>query len=163
MSSVLRSLAEEFVGLKLLVVSDSLEGLTQESFGKCLLELDKWDSSRESDQIGRGWIGLMPLPEDRWAQRKGGYKILQYFACGIPAIASPVGINRDLVSEGKNGFLPKDTKDWIEAIRVLLTDTDRRRDFGDAGRNCIRASYSTEMWAKHLASWFRRLGPRPRP
>ena len=162
-SSVLCSLAEEFAGLNLLVVSDSLEGLAQESFGKCGLELDRWDSSRESEQIGRGWIGLMPLSDDRWAERKGGYKILQYFACGMPVVASPVGINRDLVVEGKNGFLPRDQADWIEAIRVLLTDADRRRDFGNAGRNRIRASYSTERWAKHLASWFRRLGPRHRP
>lgn len=163
LSSVLRSLAVEFPGLRLLVVSDSLDGLSQASFGECHLELDEWDAAREPGQIGRGWVGLMPLPEDHWAQRKGGYKILQYFACGIPVVASPVGVNRDLVVENENGFLPVDEKAWIEAIRVLLTDSDRRRIFGNAGRNSVRASYSTEMWSKHLASWFRRLGPRSRP
>jgi len=163
LAPVLSRLSESVSGLRLLIVSDGQEGLNPTAFGNCSLELERWDPTREPDQIGRGWIGLMPLPEDRWTQRKGGYKILQYFACRLPVVASPVGINRTLVDEGVDGFLPRGKEDWIRALEVLLREPERRRRFGNAGRNKIEASYSTEGWVDKVVAWFRRLGPKSRP
>ena len=39
-----------------------------------------------------------------WDRGKCGYKLIQYMACYLPVIASPIGINKELVKNEKNGF-----------------------------------------------------------
>jgi glycosyltransferase involved in cell wall biosynthesis len=45
----------------------------------------------------------MPLPDSPWERGKCGYTLVQYTACGVPVVASPVGVNRELVEPELNG------------------------------------------------------------
>ena len=47
----------------------------------------------------------MPLPSDKWSEGKCGFKLIQYMALGIPAVASPVGVNSIIIEPGINGYL----------------------------------------------------------
>ncbi len=67
-------------------------------------------------------VGLMPLPDDNWTRGKCGYKIIQYQSCGLPAIASPVGINAELIEHGVTGFLADGADQWHAAMEALLAD-----------------------------------------
>ena len=56
-----------------------------------------WSEDEEITSIQGMDIGIMPLPNEPWARGKCGYKLIQYMACGLPVIASPVGVNSDIV------------------------------------------------------------------
>src|SRR3712207_7532868 len=50
---------------------------------------------------------------------KCGFKIIQYLALGIPAVASPVGVNKHIIVPNQNGFLCGTEKEWYEALATL--------------------------------------------
>jgi glycosyltransferase involved in cell wall biosynthesis len=102
----------------------------------------RWSEATEADDLVRFDIGIMPLPDDTWTRGKGGYKILQYMAVGIPSVASPVGINADLVRDGENGFLARDERGWIAALSRLVEDAALRRRLGRQARSEVEARYS---------------------
>ncbi len=101
-----------------------------------------WDEATEIEEVQAMDIGIMPLPDDPWARGKCGYKLIQYMACGLPVVASPVGVNREIVTHGVTGFLVETTDEWIAALVRLIGDPKLRRRMGDAGRAHIERHYS---------------------
>jgi glycosyltransferase involved in cell wall biosynthesis len=118
---------------------------------KGTLEIIPWTEDTEISLIQSMDIGLMPLPDTPWTRGKCGYKLIQYMACGLPVVASPVGVNSDIVEHGVNGFLVKNNDDWLRAVRTLLHNPDLRRQMGDAGRKKVEESYSLQTWGLRLA------------
>jgi glycosyltransferase involved in cell wall biosynthesis len=106
-----------------------------------------WDLATEVEALATFDVGLMPLTDDPWARGKGGYKILQYMAMGIPTVASPVGINREMIRHGQTGFLAADGEAWIRALDTLLLDRALRLRLGEAARADALARYSLDHYA----------------
>jgi hypothetical protein len=96
-------------------------------------------------------IGLMPLQDNPYQHAKCGAKLLQYMAAGLPAIATPLGANRNLVIDGATGFWATNPADWRQAIRRLAADETTRATFGRAGRNHAAQNYSIAHWAERWA------------
>ena len=84
----------------------------------------------------------MPLKEGPWFEGKCGFKLIQYHACGIPAIASPVGVNSLITLENKTGFIAKDKSEWKIYLKKLITDATMRSKMGEAARQHIEKNYS---------------------
>jgi glycosyltransferase involved in cell wall biosynthesis len=101
-------------------------------------------------------VGVMPLPDNPWTQGKCGYKLLRYFAAGLPVIASPVGANKDLVAGGR-GIGASSAAEWADAIGALAREADVRRQMGSAGRTFVEREYSYQVWAPRLAGLLRDL------
>ncbi len=119
--------------------------------GHPLLDILPWSEASEVSNIHQMSIGIMPLDDTPWARGKCGYKLIQYMACGIPVIASPVGVNADIVEHGVNGFLANTEAEWREAIRMLLHDPELRQRMGAAGRKKVEAQYSLQVWGPQVA------------
>ena len=100
----------------------------------------------------------MPVPDEGFERGKCGFKILQYFAAGRPAIASPVGLNRGIIDHGINGFLATSPAEWVLALEQLRDDPDRRHRMGMAGRKLVEARYSTTIVAPRLAELLGQAG-----
>ena len=66
----------------------------------------------------------MPLTDDLFSRGKSAYKIIQYFGCGLPAIASPVGENRSVITPDC-GILAETPEDWCRALQVMA-DPEKR-------------------------------------
>jgi glycosyltransferase involved in cell wall biosynthesis len=79
-------------------------------------------------------VGLYPLVEDAWSVGKSGFKAVQYMACAVPVVASPVGVTTEMVRDGETGFLARDEDAWVDRITRLLDDRALRQRLGDAGR-----------------------------
>jgi glycosyltransferase involved in cell wall biosynthesis len=121
------------------------------------LEVIAWSEDTEVDAIQSMDIGVMPLPDTPWARGKCGYKLIQYMACGLPVVASPVGVNKEIVEHGVNGFLAESDAEWRTAIEALLSDADLRRRMGAAGRKKVEDSYSLQVWGPRVAQMMRQV------
>lgn len=107
-------------------------------------EFIPWKKETEIEDLSTLDIGIMPLLDDEWAKGKCGFKLIQYMALGLPVVASPVGVNSQLVKEGEHGFLVKTATDWKVALERLLVSADLRKQMGAAGRKRIEQGFSVE-------------------
>jgi glycosyltransferase involved in cell wall biosynthesis len=114
-------------------------------------EFADWVEQNEVFDIQRMDIGIMPIPDEPWARGKCGYKLIQYMACGVPVIASPVGVNRDIVQHGINGFLASTEEEWRSAITQLLQDKALRERMGAAGRKTVEERFSIQIHGPRVA------------
>ena len=101
-----------------------------------------WTMDSEIGELQQFDIGLMPMPEDEWTKGKCAFKIVQYMAVGVPAIASPVGMNTEIIRDGVNGFLASGTKEWCEKLSQLIESPGLRKQFGRMGRKTVEDEYS---------------------
>lgn len=76
-------------------------------------------------------------------------------ACGIPVVASPVGINKELVLSGKRGFLARNEKEWVSSLSKLIVDFNLRKRMGKEGREFVKKYYSARIIGQKLVKIFR--------
>jgi glycosyltransferase involved in cell wall biosynthesis len=120
------------------------------------IECRPWSLEREGDELADFDIGIMPLPDTDWARGKCGYKLLQYFSAGVPAVASPVGVTPQLIGS-ERGILANSTEEWLAALERLTRDVAERRERGMAARAFVESRYSYRRWAPELATMLRSL------
>ncbi len=113
-----------------------------------------WNKASEITDLAKSCIGVMPMEENEWSEGKCGFKGLQYMALGIPAILSPVGMNKEIIDNGKNGFLCQDKEAWKECIRSLIKDPELRYSIGLEGKNTVKERYSVEANVEKYLSLF---------
>lgn len=114
------------------------------------VECIPWTEASEVAAIAECDVGVMPLSDSPWERGKCGYKLIQYMACGLPVVASPVGVNIEIVKEGENGWLAGTADDWVERLQHLLTDQAARERMGQAGRAKVEASYCIQKTAPRM-------------
>jgi glycosyltransferase involved in cell wall biosynthesis len=121
------------------------------------VEIRKWTDENEVRDVQGFDIGIMPLIDSPWERGKCGFKLIQYMACGKPVIASPVGVNTEIVQHGINGFLAYNSKDWIHYLGILKNDPELRNKMGLAGRKLVEEKYSLQANGPRLAMMFKNL------
>jgi len=112
----------------------------------------EWAQETECQELATFDIGIMPLSDDIWAQSKGGYKILQYMSIGIPTVATPVGINRNLLVEDDIGFAVNTNDEWEEKLSMLIEDYNLRAKLGLNARKIAVEKYSLEKSCEKFCS-----------
>lgn len=100
-----------------------------------------WSEGTEIALINGFDVGVMPLPDDEWARGKCAFKLIQYMACAIPVIGSPVGANNDVVGHDC-GFLASTVTEWLQALRQLRDSPGLASDMGQAARERVVQHYS---------------------
>ena len=143
-SSVYQSLAKEF-DVRFVAI-----GANEEDVKGLPIEVWDWSEETEVQLINALDIGIMPLMDSPWERGKCGYKLIQYMACGIPVVASPVGVNKQIVKHGSNGYLADKSSEWEQSIRLLLNDSDLRKRMGVEGRELVEECYSLQVQAPRL-------------
>ena len=126
-------------------------GINADSFG-LPMESVSWTESTEVASIASLDIGIMPLLDGPFERGKCGYKLIQYMACGLPVVASPVGLNCQIVEHGVNGFLVETMEQWEEALRTLLAEPNLRRCMGQAGRRKVEQHFCIQVTGPKVAS-----------
>ena len=139
----LRQLAREF-SIELRVIAESDRPLSQLNFERdgITTRFMKWSEASEIADLNTFDIGLMPMPDTNWTRYKCGLKILQYMALGIPAVASPVGVNSEIIRHGVTGWLGTTPDEWTFLLRQLLSDATHRASVVVAARKIVEERYS---------------------
>jgi glycosyltransferase involved in cell wall biosynthesis len=132
-------------------------GATRKSLGDLPVEPREWSEDTEVDSIQKFDIGIMPLEDSPWERGKCGYKLIQYMACGLPVVGSPVGVNTEIVEHGVNGFLASEEEQWRESLASLLAEPELRVQMGHNGRKKIESTYSIQIQAPRLERLLQQL------
>lgn len=112
-------------------------------------EIVDWSEETEINQIHRFDVGIMPLRlYSDWDKGKCAFKLIQYLGCGIPAIASHVGANEDVVLENKTGYLVSTKEEWLTALLKIYSNREQSQQMGKIGRSHISDHYSKQSLAK---------------
>ena len=123
-------------------------------------EVRPWIPGREAAEIATFTVGIMPLPDDPWSRGKCGYKLVQYSACGRPAVASPIGANTDIVIPDVTGLLATSEDSWVNALERLVGDAALRERLGRAARAHVEAKYALQRTAPIVAGILERATTR---
>jgi glycosyltransferase involved in cell wall biosynthesis len=138
-------------GCQLHVVSD--EGISEDGLN---VRFIPWRKETQYEHIRQFDVGIMPLSSDAFSEGKSSYKLLQYLACGIPAVCSAVGMNIEVAHDEQNCLLATEPEEFVRQIGRLLSDHDLRSTLGLRGPELIRNTYSQEVIARRLAEIIRR-------
>jgi glycosyltransferase involved in cell wall biosynthesis len=134
----------------------TLVGARKRSLGPVEAYIDRvaWSPDSQRTALADVDIGLMPLPSTDYSLGKCGYKLLQYGAAGLPAVATPIGVNADILRQFRMPAA-RDAGEWVEAVVGLLDGSDATRErLGRGARAVVGRRYSYDAW---LPRWMAAL------
>ncbi len=112
-----------------------------------------WRIETQEREIALFDIGVMPLPNNKYTEGKCGYKALQYMAASVPPVCSDVGINRDIVEDGTEGFVVSSIDMFYSAIKTLIEDRTLRQNMGTKAHQKVEDHFSVQVIGKRLADF----------
>jgi glycosyltransferase involved in cell wall biosynthesis len=137
LKGVFVDLLNRYSNLKIHLIGGRVDDLKHER----LIEKE-WSLERERQDMEEFDIGIMPMPDTDWTRGKCAFKLILYMSFGIPVVASPVGVNRDIVRDGENGYLVSSSREWEERLSRLIDDGSLRMMMGKNGRALAVREYS---------------------
>jgi len=130
------------------------------------VEIIPWSEETEVANIQSFDIGIMPLPDEKFEHGKCGYKLIQYMACGIPVIASNIGVNKDIVVGSQCGLLVDatfqetdscETVSWDKAVLAMVSDAEQYQRFSRNALEAVESVYSMQVQQQKLLTVFNEL------
>ncbi|HEX4876594.1 MAG TPA: glycosyltransferase [Chitinophagaceae bacterium] len=118
---------------------------------------EKWSAEKENELINKFSIGIMPLPDDAFTQGKCSYKMIQYMACAIPVVVSPVGTNNKILNEMEIGLPAASTSEWLSAFNLLKNEKAFYESCAANARVLAELKYSVNVLAPVIAENFRKI------
>ncbi|KKQ78307.1 MAG: Glycosyl transferase group 1 [Parcubacteria group bacterium GW2011_GWC2_38_7] len=137
MREVFVRLSKEFSNIRFKIVGGDFSIL-----GLSNIISKPWSLVEEIEDLKGFDIGIMPMPDNDWTSGKCGFKAILYMSMGIPCVCSAVGVNKEIILDGNNGFLANSEEEWIKKLSLLVRDAELRKRLGDAGRKTAIDRYS---------------------
>lgn len=122
---------------------------------------EQWKAEAEVEALSDMDIGIMPLPDEVWSRGKCGLKGLQFMALGVPVVMENLGANREIVSDGTDGFLASGHAEWVAKLSMLVESLELRDRIGSAGRRTVEARYSVASQKAVYSRVLRELADAP--
>lgn len=119
-----------------------------------------WTLSSQERELANLDVGVMPLEDSPWTRGKCAYKLLQYMAAGLPVVASPVGMNVQVVRHRENGLLAGTDREWLSALEALAVDPSLARRLGEAGRLTVEDGFGYPLQAERWRSFLHEVASR---
>lgn len=118
------------------------------------IEWKDWSLETEVKDVSYLDCGVAPMRDTSWNRGKCGLKVLQYWAAGVPVVASPVGIYQEMIQDGENGLLASNRNEWTEKILDLIKKPNLRQKIVAGGKKTVQEKYSLQTLAPHFLSLF---------
>ncbi len=117
----------------------------------------RWSEDVEESFLASITVGVMPLFDGAWERGKCAFKLLQYMAAGRPCVASPVGMNAELLRQAELGRSAITEDEWVDALSSLIADRAMAEQLGKSGRALAVSHYSVTALAPRLADLLLRI------
>lgn len=149
---VFKTISQRFPGVRLKIVSNDFV----DRFSLPVIK-KPWRLEDENDDLVSFDVGLMPLSNDLWSRGKCGLKMIQYLSVGVPVVCTPLGINRDIVKDGQNGFWAMTPGEWTSRLAQLIEDPDLRQRMGLHGIETVEKEYSLTVTSEKFLKALKEL------
>jgi len=120
------------------------------------------DEVAEAYATSTVYVGLSRI--DRSIDAEGfGISFLEASASGVPIIAGDSGGVRSAVRDGESGVIvaPQDVNAVVEALRMYLSDAERRGSTGKIGRSLVETYYNWDRVARDTRNFTYEVVKRP--
>lgn len=145
--SVWKTICQRFPQVIFRVVCDGVEKMfSSPEYEGMAFQTVEWTEAAQVANCAAFDIGIMPLPDNPWTRGKCGFKLIQYLSLGIPAVASPVGVNTDIILHEETGLLADSEEDWTVCLSELIEDREKRLLLGNKGHHHVMKHYSLQAW-----------------
>jgi L-malate glycosyltransferase len=106
------------------------------------LEVIEWKKESEISDLNKIDIGLYPIHMDEWSLGKGGLKMMQYMAIGVPGVATNYGTAQHIIDHGSNGYLVSKDHEWVDVLKLLIDNEKLRSKIGAQAFHDLKKNYS---------------------
>ncbi|KKU54751.1 MAG: Glycosyl transferase group 1 [Candidatus Moranbacteria bacterium GW2011_GWE2_47_10] len=90
-------------------------------------------------------INIVPLElGNPFCEAKSELKFFEAGIVGVPTVAVANRTFSEAIEEGVDGFLAKDTQQWIEKLELLILDANLRKEMGKKARGKASSKYCTK-------------------
>ena len=96
-----------------------------------------------------GYIGLAPLTTVPFNRSKSNLKWLEYTAQGMVTVASNFGPYAETITDGENGFLISNNKDWYDVVNTLLDDKILYNRILENAQKFVKENYDINVTYKY--------------
>jgi hypothetical protein len=112
------------------------------------LPLDEWPQA--VSELG---VGVAPLAQSAFNDGKSRLKVLEMSALGVPWVASPRVEYERFHRRTGVGFMAKRPRDWLRALRTLMTSEALRREQAEMGWAATQSlTYGGNSW-RWMEAW----------
>ncbi|MCG2808397.1 MAG: glycosyltransferase family 4 protein [Coriobacteriia bacterium] len=119
------------------------------------IELVPWVKVEEYASVLQGFdIGVAPVQDTRFNRCKSDLKFVEYSIVGIPTVASQVQSYIGSIKPGVNGYLARNTKDWLKHLRRLIESPDLREQIASEAH----AYAQTRLMSTNVHRWEKTYG-----
>lgn len=146
-SDLFATVASRVPGFRLRLICDHFPTISGVPTESCV-----WSEKTEAIDLASADFGVSVLPDDGWSRGKCGLKVLQYMAAGLPVVANPIGVHREMILDGQTGFLVSSPEEWAAAVSRLASDPRLRRRMGQAARHRVEEIYSVGGWQESFVT-----------
>lgn len=101
-----------------------------------------WSKKVELEILCKSDIGIMPIADSKIARGKCGFKLIQYGSYSLVSVASPIGLNNEIIRNGVNGFLADNEKEWVAKLSFLINNRDVLEKMKRQSRELVISKYS---------------------
>jgi glycosyltransferase involved in cell wall biosynthesis len=113
------------------------------------VEYIEWNLESALADLAEVDVGVRPLRDNEWTRAKGGFtSVIECLALGIPVVASPVGLIKYLIEDGKNGYLADEPDEWVEVLSTMATEPER---ITQLRQESIETVSKYEFWSENVA------------
>lgn len=102
------------------------------------------------------WVGLAPLQDTGFNRCKADTKWVEYSLAGVATVAADLPVYHRACAEGA-GLLATDHRGWVEAVKALVHDADRRRQQVSAAQAKLATAYTHDALRHQVIDIFSKV------
>lgn len=101
---------------------------------------ERWSIDTEIESIRKIDIGLMPLKTTLRDKGKCSFKLIQYMGLGVVSVATNVGMNKEVITEGQEESFLTDNN-WEEILETVIQQKNNWQKIGLNARQKVLNKY----------------------
>ncbi len=128
-----------------LCISDEFD-----NFGERVIKIPAMGNQSYMELLKNAHISIAPLEQGIFMDCKSEIKWLEAAVFRVPSVVSNTATFREIIDDGKNGFLASSPDQWYDRLSMLLRDRCLRESIGKNALECAIKNYTPNHLSLNL-------------